>query len=82
MYNDKEATVSPYRSLWPFDIRAVQSFAQWQCVLRDAIHLNFNLLEPVPVPCIHKTFNGKMAQKLLESLQQGKSENQPILNRG
>ena len=82
LYNGKEATVSPYRSLWPFDIRAVQSFAQWQCVLRDAIHLNFNLLEPVPVPCIHKTFNGKMAQKLLESLQQGKSENQPILNRG
>ena len=81
-HKGEENTVSPKRSSWPFDIRAAQSFAQWQCVLRDAIHLNFNLFEPVPVPCIHKTFNGKMAQKLLESLQQGKSENQPILNRG
>ena len=74
-HNGEENTVSPKRFSWPFDIRAAQSFAQWQCVLRDAIHLNFNLLEPVPVPFIHKTFNGKMAQKLLESLQHGKSEN-------
>ena len=81
-HKGEENTVSPKRSSWPFDIRAAQSFAQWQCVLRDAIRLNFNLFEPVPVPCIHKTFNGKMAQKLLESLQQGKSENQLILNRG
>ena len=74
-HNGEENSVSPKRFSWPFDIRAAQSFAQWQCVLRDAIHLNFNLLEPVPVPFIHKTFNGKMAQKLLESLQHGKSEN-------
>ena len=74
-YNGEENTVGPPRSAWPFDIRAAQSFAQWQCVLRDTIHLNYTLHEPVPVPCIHKTFNGKMAQKLLQSLEQGKSEN-------
>ena len=71
--NDKERTASPKQSSLPFDIRAAQSFAQWQCVLKDAIHLNFTLLEPVPVPCLQKTFNGKMAQKLLERLQQGKT---------
>ena len=38
-HNGKETTVSPKRSSWPFDIRAAQSFAQWQCALRDAIHL-------------------------------------------
>ncbi|XP_058943973.2 protein asteroid homolog 1 isoform X2 [Pocillopora verrucosa] len=75
-HNGEENTVSPKRFSWPFDIRAAQSFAQWQCVLRDAIHLNFNLLEPVPVPFIHKTFNGKMAQKLLESLQHGRQPEQ------
>ncbi|XP_022808282.1 protein asteroid homolog 1-like [Stylophora pistillata] len=69
--NREERTARPEQSSWPFDIRAAQSFAQWQCVLRDAIHLNFTLLEPVPVPSIHKTFNGKMAQQLLERLQQG-----------
>ena len=70
--NGKEKTVSRKRSSQPFNVRAAQSFSQWQCVLRDAIHLNLILLEPVPVPCIHKTFNGKMAQSLHESLQQGK----------
>ena len=55
----------------PFDVRAAQSFAQWQCVLRDAIHLNVTLLEPLPTPCIHKTFNGKLAHSFREGLDQG-----------
>ncbi len=55
----------------PFDVRAAHSFAQWQCVLRDAIHLNQTLLEPVETPCIHKTFNGKIAHSLRERLHQG-----------
>lgn len=74
--NDKERTASPKQSSLPFDIRAAQSFAQWQGVLKGAIHLNFTLLEPVPVPCIQKMFNGKMAQKLLERLQQGQRPEQ------
>ena len=55
----------------PFDVRATQSFAQWQCVLRDAIQLNVTLLVPLPTPCIHKTFNGQLAHTLRERLDQG-----------
>ena len=55
----------------PFDVRTAHSFAQWQCVLRDAIHLNLTLLEPAEIPCIHKTFNGKLAHSLRERLHQG-----------
>ena len=54
-----------------FDVRAAHSFAQWQCVLRDAIHLNLTLAEPVQTPCIHKTYNGKLAHGLRERLHQG-----------
>ena len=57
----------------PFDQRAAQSFAQWQCVLRDAVHLNLVLLEPVGTPCIHKTFNGRLAHYLKNELDKGKS---------
>ena len=57
----------------PFDVQAAQSFAQWQCVLRDAVHLNFVLLEPVETPCIHKTFNGRLAQCFQNELDGGKS---------
>ena len=56
----------------PFDVQAAQSFCQWQCVLRDAIHLNFVLLEPVQTPCIAKTFNGRLVHCLQEELNQGK----------
>ena len=56
-----------------FDRQATQSFAQWQCVLRDAVHLNFVLIEPVETPCIHKTFNGRLAHCLLSELDRGQS---------
>ena len=56
-----------------FDRQAAQSFAQWQCVLRDAVHLNFVLLEPVETPCIHKTFNGGLAHCLQNELDRGRS---------
>ena len=67
----KETPASRKRFPQPFDVRAAQSFAQWQCVLRDAVHLNVTLLEPVPTPYIHKTFNGKLAHSLREGLDQG-----------
>ena len=67
----KEKSANRKRFTQPFDVRAAQSFAQWQCVLRDAIHLNVTLLEPLPTPCIHKTFNGKLAHSLREGLDQG-----------
>jgi len=47
-------------------------------VLRDAIHLNLTLLEPVATPCIHKTFNGKLAHSLRERLDQGDTLEQLI----
>ena len=56
-----------------FDQQAAQSFAQWQCVLRDAVHLNFVLRELVETPCIHKTFNGRLAHYLQSELDRGKS---------
>ncbi|XP_022805165.1 protein asteroid homolog 1-like [Stylophora pistillata] len=52
----------------PFDERAAQSFCQWQCVLRDAINLNFILFEPVQTPCIQNTFNGRLAHCLQDDL--------------
>lgn len=52
----------------PFDERAAQSFCQWQCVLRDAINLNFILFEPVETPCIQNTFNGRLAHCLQDDL--------------
>ena len=58
----------------PFDVRAAQSFSQWQCVLRDAIDLNFILLEPLATPCIHKTINGRLVHYLREELDQGMTE--------
>ena len=58
----------------PFDERAAQSFCQWQCVLRDAIHLNFVLLEPVQTPCIRKTFNGKLVHCLQRELTTGNNK--------
>ena len=36
-----------------FSLQAAHSFCQWQRVVRDAIMLNYTLLEPVPSPLIH-----------------------------
>ena len=55
-----------------FDLKAVQSFSQWQCVLRDAIDLNIILQEPVATPCIHKTFNGRLVHYLRDKLDKGR----------
>lgn len=56
-----------------FDIHAAHSFCQWQCVLREAIYLNFTLQEPLPTPCIHRTFNGETAHSLHEELHRGRT---------
>ena len=58
----------------PFDKKAAQSFCQWQCVLRDAIHLNFVLHKPVQTPCIRKTFNGKLVHRLQRELKKGNNK--------
>ena len=71
----KQYLEHPTRALsQPFDERAAQSFCQWQCVLRDAIHLNFVLLEPVQTPCIRKVFNGKLVHCLQRELTTGNNK--------
>ena len=54
-----------------FSLQAGHSFCQWQCVLRDAIVLNYTLLEPVPSPHSHEVFCGTLAQSLHGELQKG-----------
>ena len=54
-----------------FDVRAAHSFCQWQCVLRDAIHLNCVLEEPIETPCIRKIFNGQLVHHLNRELERG-----------
>ena len=71
----KQYLKHPTRALsQPFDERAAQSFCQWQCVLRDAIHLNFVLHKPVQTPCIRKTFNGKLVHRLQRELTTGNNK--------
>ncbi|XP_022808280.1 uncharacterized protein LOC111345271, partial [Stylophora pistillata] len=52
----------------PFDVQAAHTFSQWQCVLRDAIHLNRVLQEPVPTPYIRNIFNGQLVHNLQRKL--------------
>ena len=54
-----------------FSLQAAHSFCQWQCVVRDAIMLNYTLLEPVPSPHIHEVFSGTLAQSLHGEVQEG-----------
>ena len=61
----------PTKSSSMFCLHAAHSFCQWQCVVRDAIMLNYTLLEPVPSPHIHEVFSGTLAQSLHGELQKG-----------
>ena len=61
----------PTKSCCMFSLQAAHSFCQWQCVVRDAIVLNYVLLEPVPSPHIHEVFCGTLAQNLHGELQKG-----------
>ena len=54
-----------------FDVRAAHSFCQWQCVLRDVIHPNCVLEEPIETPCIRKIFNGQLVYHLDRELARG-----------
>ena len=54
-----------------FSLQAAHSFCQWQCIVRDAIVLNYTLLEAVPSPHIHEVFCGTLAQNLHGELQKG-----------
>ena len=59
----------PTKSSSMFCLPAAHSFCQWQCVVRDAIMLNYTLLEPVSSSHIHEVFCGTLAQNLHGELQ-------------
>ena len=68
---NKSGERRPTKSCSMFSLQAAHSFCQWQCVLRDAIMLNYILLETVPSPYIHEVFSETLAQSLHGELQKG-----------
>ena len=48
-----------------FDREAQQNFAQWQCVMHEALNVNFVLQEPLPTPRIWSLYDGLLVQRLL-----------------
>ena len=64
---DKIFTARP-----PFDLNAAHSYAQWQCVLSEAMKLNFILGEPLSTPFVPKVYCGTMVQQTLHVIKQGK----------
>ena len=48
-----------------FDLAAQHNFAQWQCVMHEALNVNFVLQEPLPAPRIWRLYDGLLVQRLL-----------------
>ena len=48
-----------------FDLAAQHNFAQWQCVMHEALNVNFVLQEPLPTPRIWSLYDGLLVQRLL-----------------
>ena len=57
----------------PFDLAAQHSFAQWQCVMQEAVHLNLLLQEPLHTPLIRHLYDGLLVQDLVWKLEKGKT---------
>ena len=55
----------------PFNLAAQHSFAQWQSVMREALHLNLLLQEPLETPRIRRLYDGQLAQDLVSQLEKG-----------
>ena len=47
------------------DAAARHNFAQWQCVMHEALNVNFVLQEPLPTPRIWSLYDGLLVQRLL-----------------
>ena len=56
-----------------FDLEAQHSFAQWQCVIQEAVHLNLVLQEPLHTPLIRHLYDGLLVQDLVWKLEKGKT---------
>ena len=48
-----------------FDREAQHNFVQWQCVMQEALNVNFVLQEPLPTPRIWRLYDGLLVQRLL-----------------
>ena len=48
-----------------FDLAAQHNFAQWQCVMHEALNVNFVLQEPLPTPRIWSLYDGLLVQRLV-----------------
>ena len=48
-----------------FDRKAQHNFAQWQCVMHEALNVNFVLQQPLPTPRIWRLYDGLLVQRLL-----------------
>ena len=57
----------------PFDLAAQHSFAQWQCVMQEAMDLNLLLQKPLHTPLIRHLYDGLLLQDLVWKLEKGKT---------
>ena len=57
--------------------RAAQhNFAQWQCVMQEALNVNFVLQEPLPTPRIWRLYDGLLVQRLLRDPERAAQANE------
>ena len=50
------------------DTKAQHNFAQWQCVMLEALNVNFVLQEPFDTPRIWRLYDGLLVQRLVRDL--------------
>ena len=59
-----------------FDLEAQHNFAQWQCVVHEALNVNFVLQEPLPTPRIWSLYDGLLVQRLLRDPERAAQANE------
>ena len=59
-----------------FDLEAQHNFAQWHCVMQDALNVNFVLQEPLPTPRIWSLYDGLLVQRLLRDPERAAQANE------
>ena len=59
-----------------FDSKAQHNFAQWQCVMHEALNVNFVLQQPLPTPRIWRLYDGLLVQRLLRDPERAAQANE------
>ena len=59
-----------------FDLEAQHNFAQWQCVMQEALNVNFVLQEPLRTPRIWSLYDGLLVQRLLRDPERAAQANE------